>query len=58
MMAASAYCYHHAGQEVLTNDFMPIKELEKLGVQDGTQLAADARLLMIDDRYFSAVLGV
>lgn len=40
-MAASAYCYHHEGQEA-TNELLPVKDLQRLGVLEGTALAAEA----------------
>ena len=46
-MVASAYCYHHEGQE-LVNVLMPVKELLVLGPEPGTELCARWMLPVIE----------
>jgi len=42
-MVASAYCYHHAGEE-LGNQMFPVKEIMQMGPEEGTQVTATALL--------------
>jgi len=42
-MVASAYCYHHDGQE-MSNQLFPVKEIMQMGPEKGTQLTAETLL--------------
>eukprot|EP00435_Cladocopium_sp_Y103_P001898 s3382_g1.t1 len=42
-MVASAYCYHHAGQE-LGNQLFPVQEIMQMGPEEGTEVTATALL--------------
>lgn len=40
MMVASAYCYHHTGQEI-GNELFPVLEIMQKGLEQGTALVAE-----------------
>lgn len=46
-MVASAYCYHHEGNE-LPSQLMPTGTLMSLGPEEGTQLAAEHMLQQVE----------
>jgi len=42
-MVASAYCYHHDGQE-MSNQLFPVKEIMQMGLEKGTELTGETLL--------------